>query len=371
MAVPANDWFSDLTQNDRAAWGGISTATREYVLPQVEKQLNYHDPVLEYLIQNAPELSTHELTFPVEFQTAHGLGTWGMDDTWTKATWQDPHTRAKFEWAYASGQIQILAEEIDWNKGPLAVFNIVSQKTRMYVQSLRKMMSYHLMWATGGGTEGTAWTDPDDSDANWGNNIRAIGGLAALFGGSWSTTTYTEPTDGATDWGGIDGSDSDYAWWRPYVNTTAYAMTPATLLKLKMNVKRYGLPNIYVTSDAAWEAFWNSQEVRLNYDQKGYKPLVDAGFTDAFMFQGVPFVYSDWCVGSTNDNYTASSSHLMALNKNNLFLDFVGGRKQIKLDPFLEEPDSTWRYAKLRNQWQLCSNFRRSQGLMTGITDYA
>lgn len=363
MAV--GTWYQTVTDNDRAAWDAISTVLREYCAPKIEAQFNYHCPVLEYMVQKSRSSGGHELTVPVEYDDSHSLGTPAFTDAWPQ-THQDIHQRAKWEWKFAGGQLVLLREEIEWMTGAEQVFDLVAAKTRHLVSNIRKMMSWHLMWA-GGTDASTTFTSPDDSSASWGSDHRAIDGLLALYGGSWSSGTLTEPTTGTT-YGGV--SAGDYSWWDAYRSTTSYAMTPATLMKLKMKVNRYGHPDIYVTSDAAWEAFWDSQEVRLKYDQQGFKPLVDAGFFDAFEFQGAPFVYSDWEWGSTNDGQAATSSYLRAINTNYAWLQFLGGQKNIKLDPFLESPGYGYRYSKARVTWNMLCSKRRAHGLMRDISDY-
>jgi hypothetical protein len=245
-------------------------------------------------------------------------------------TAQTGMTAAEYQWKQYAATIAISGIEEAKNNSEEQIIDLLEAKTfqaeETIAENFDKMFIQSSLTSNATGNDGKDWL-----------------GLAALVKDSTSTNI-----------GGIDQTDVDNAWWRPYKNTTAGSLTLAQM-RTAYNTIAQGndQPNMILTTQTLFEKY----EDLLQSQERFMDPKVlDGGFQN-LLFKGAPIVFDTYV--PTGDMYFLNTKYLRLVGHSDTWF---------KPTPFVRPRDVDARYAQILCYGELTISNRARQGVLTAKT---
>lgn len=309
-------------------YDALEATTRKYYINTLVDNVFNATPTLQYFTKSAkPAPGGTKLVQPLIYAQNNSRGSFSGYDTLDIAP-SDEITAAEYEWKNLYVTITISDDEVDMNRGDLAVLNLLDSKMKVAQQSLSDMFAEQL-WGDGTG--------------NGGKDITGI--LAAVDDGT-----------NVANYGGIDRTQ--YSFWRSQVNNNGGVDTPLTLSMVNSMITRCtdgaDKPSVIVTTPELWDKLWELLQAQQRYQAT---QTADTGF-DEIKFRGISVFYDRKCPVNTmwffNTNYLTLRPHVSYKN-----FKTSGWKRPIN-------------QAAAVNQifWKgnLCSSNCRRQGVITHVT---
>ena len=245
-------------------------------------------------------------------------------------TEQTGMTAAEYNWKQYAATIAISGIEEAKNNSEEQIIDLLEAKTfqaeETIAENFDKMFIQSGLTSNATGNSGKDWL-----------------GLAALVKDSTSTNI-----------GGIDQTDADNTWWRPYKETTAGALTLAQMRKAYNTVAQGNdQPNMILTTQVLYEKY----EDLLQSQERFMDPKVlDGGFQN-LLFKGAPMVFDNYVVAG--DMYFLNTKYLRLVGHSDTWF---------KPTPFVRPRDVDARYAQILCYGELTISNRARQGVLTAKT---
>lgn len=209
-----------------------------------------------------PETGGRFIAEPLRFAKTDNVKWFVKGDTVVLAD-KEFLTTAIYQWRYLADSIVRFGIDEQQNRGKNQIINLLNAK----LDNSRDTLIEELETRLGGGA-----------------STNEMNGLLDIVP--------IDPTASGATLGGIDPSVD--TWWRNKFDTTGYDLSAVGMIGLMnllndtTNNIRQDSPNIFVSSQSAWEAYWATL-----LDQKRFSntALADAGFMNV-EFQGVPWIWS-------------------------------------------------------------------------------
>lgn len=181
-----------------------------------------------------------------------------------------------------------------------------------------------------------------------------VPGVTGNGGKDWLGLGALVKNSTSTNIGGIDQTDTDNTWWRPFRNTTAGALTLAQMRQAYNTVAQGNdQPNMILTTQVLYEKY----EDLLQSQERFMDPKVlDGGFQN-LLFKGAPIVF--------DNNVVAGDMFFL----NTKYIRLVGHSDTwFKPTPFVRPRDVDARYAQILCYGELTISNRARQGVLTAKT---
>ena len=272
-------------------YNALTATTRKYFIPSLVDQVFNETPLLKYLqARDEPVPGGHKIVQPLLYGTnTHGGSYRGYDTLDIGPT--DEITAVEYDWKGLYITVTISQDEIDQNRGSLAVLNLLRTKMDVARRSLSQIFTRQLF---GDGT---------------GNGGKDLDGLLNTI-------------DDGTNYPVYGLSRIDYPWWRSqYMDLQGQPVTLRQINKMILACSASTTsekPDVAFTTPDIWEYLHYLAEQKVDVSRSTTGPKkVDLGF-DSFVYRGVEFIYDEACpegmIFFLNTDYIKLRPHVSYVN---------------------------------------------------------
>lgn len=221
------------------------------------------------------------ITNPLIFGRNPNIASYQYYDTVPMAQ-TDEFNTAGYGWSRVAGSLILSDQEQDENKGPEAIFKLLSAKLDVLEESIQEKFSSYL-YATGTGTDpnGLGNVIPDDPTTG------TLGGISRATETQWRTSAYQFS-------GNLDATNIEEAFDDVLMDLKLKTDKPDLLLCGRNIVRTYR------------QAIRDKVVLNIS-DTKNGKAMYDLGF-EGFTHNGIPVIYDEDC--GVNRCYFINSKYL-------------------------------------------------------------
>lgn len=304
---------------------GLIATTLQHYRAKLEDNVFGARPLL-FILKNKGIETQHgrSIVQPLLYGELSSKGSYDDDDTFSPPI-REGLTAAEFGWRHYRASIFFTGPELAQNSGREQVLSLVKARTMQAELSVTADLNRMLF---------------DDGTGNSGKDFE---GLAKLVANASATV------------GGIDRSDSDNAWWRPIVDSSAVAVGLAKMRNVYNSASEGNdQPTNIITTQEGFEAYEGLLTSNIRYEDT---TLGDAGFQN-LMFKAAPIVFDRDC----QDGY------MYFLNMNHIKLVNLNGR-WFEWSDWLMPVNQDAKYKNLYLSGNLTITNSRRHGVLTALTD--